>query len=106
MNLVEILEEGVFMVTAIITLVVDRSRIIDVAQEIADIEGVFEVYSVSGRYDLVAIVRTSDSDRLAELVTGRLLKVGGILKSETLVAFRAYSRHDLERMFTIGFEEK
>ena len=94
------------MVTAIIMLDVDRRRIPDVAQEIAAIRGVSEVYSVSGRFDLVAIVRAGGSDELAELVTGRLLKVEGIIRSETMVAFRAYSRHDLERMFTIGFEEK
>ena len=92
--------------TALILLEVERRRIADVAQEMAEIPGVSEVYSVSGRWDLVAVVRTGGSDDLAGLVTGRLLKVDGIIRSETMVAFRAYSRHDLERMFTIGFEER
>jgi DNA-binding Lrp family transcriptional regulator len=65
-------------------------------------EGITEVYSVAGRYDLTVIIRVKDNDQLAELVTNHMLKVEGILKSETLVAFRVHSRHDLESMFSIG----
>ena len=65
-------------------------------------EGVSEVYSVGGRYDLVAIIRVKDNETLAELVTNRMLLVEGITNSETLIAFRVFSRHDLERMFSIG----
>lgn len=58
-----------------------------------------EVYSTAGRYDLAVIVRGENNESLEELITTRLLKVEGIVKSETLIAFRAYSRYDLERMF-------
>jgi DNA-binding Lrp family transcriptional regulator len=92
------------MVTAIILLKVARERIKETAQELSDIEGMSEVFSVSGRYDLIAIARVKDNDELAELVTGKMLKVEGITDSETMLAFRAYSRHDLEGMFSVGFE--
>jgi DNA-binding Lrp family transcriptional regulator len=92
------------MVTAIILLKVARERINDTAQELSGIEGMSEVFSVSGRYDLIAIVRVKDNDELAELVTGRMRKVEGIIESETMLAFRTYSRHDLEGMFSVGFE--
>ena len=69
-----------------------------------DMGGVTEVYSVSGRYDLAAVVRVKDNEPLAELVTSHMLKVEGILKSETMVAFRVYSEHDLEHVFWIGLD--
>ncbi len=68
------------------------------------ISGVSEVFSVGGRYDLVAIIRVASNDEMAELVTQNLLAVDGITDSETLSAFRVFSRHDLERMFSIGLE--
>jgi DNA-binding Lrp family transcriptional regulator len=92
------------MVTAIILLKVARERINDTAQELSDIEGMSEVFSVSGRYDLIAIARIKDNDELSELVTVKMRKVEGITESETMLAFRAYSRHDLEGMFSVGFE--
>ena len=67
-------------------------------------DGVTEVYSVAGRYDLAAIVRANDNDQLAKVVTEKIRAVPGITSSETLIAFRVYSRHDLERMFSIGME--
>jgi DNA-binding Lrp family transcriptional regulator len=91
------------MVTAIILLKVTRERINETAQELSDIEGMSEVFSVSGRYDLIAIARVKDNDELSELVTGKMRKVEGITDSETMLAFRTYSRHDLEGMFAIGF---
>jgi len=91
------------MVTAIILLKVARERINETAQELSDIEGMSEVFSVSGSYDLIAIARVKDNDELAELVTGKMLKVEGITDSQTMLAFRAYSRHDLEGMFSVGF---
>jgi len=91
------------MVTAIILLKVARERINEIAEELADIKGMSEIFSVSGRYDLVAVARVDSTDELAELVTGRMLKVSGITGSETMLAFRAYSRHDLEGMFSVGF---
>ncbi len=90
------------MVTSIILINAERTRINNVAQELADIEGVSEVYSVSGKYDLIAIVRVSSNDELADLVTNELIKVDSILKTETFLAFRAVSKHDLEAMFSIG----
>lgn len=93
------------MVTAVILLKVARERINEIAEALADMRGVSEVFSVSGRYDLVAVARVDRNEDLAELVTGRMLQVGGILDSETMLAFRAYSRHDLEGMFAIGFGE-
>ena len=93
------------MVSAIVLLTVERDRINSVADAIADIEGVSEVYSVAGRYDLVAVVRVKANEDLAKVVTEHIRKVGGITSSETLIAFRVYSRHDLERMFSIGMEK-
>jgi len=92
------------MVSAVVLLNVERGRINEVAETLAEVAGVSEVYSVGGRYDLVAIIRVSDNDALAELVTNRMLLVDGITDSETLIAFRVFSRHDLEAMFSIGME--
>lgn len=91
------------MVTAIILLNVELERINAIASELSDLEGMSEVFSVSGRYDLVAVARVKDNEDLADLVTGRMLKVSGITASETMLAFRAFSRHDLEGMFAVGF---
>jgi DNA-binding Lrp family transcriptional regulator len=96
---------GIAMVTAIILLNVDRERINETAQELSDIKGMSEVFSVSGRYDLVAIARINSNEELAELVTNKMLKIKGIIGSETMLAFRTYSRHDLEGMFSVGFEK-
>jgi DNA-binding Lrp family transcriptional regulator len=93
------------MVNAIVLLRVKRDRINEVAQELVEIQGVSEVYSVAGQFDLVAILRARDDEQFANIVTEGMLKVDGIKSSETLIAFRAYSRHDLERMFSVGMEE-
>lgn len=93
------------MVTAIVLLTVERDRINPVAEAITEMEGVTEVYSVGGRVDLVVIIRVVDNEQLAVLVTDRLLKVEGIKSSETLIAFKVFSRHDLESMFAIGLED-
>ncbi|GAB4483918.1 MAG: Lrp/AsnC ligand binding domain-containing protein [Thermodesulfovibrionales bacterium] len=90
------------MVTSIILIHAERSKINEVAEKLADVEGISEVYSVSGAYDLVAIARVKTNDDLAELVAKKLLAVDAILKSETMLAFRAFSRHDLAAMFSIG----
>ena len=87
-----------------VLLKVERSLINEVAEELCQIEGVSEVYSVAGQYDLVGIIRVSNNDELAKVVTSRMLKIEGITSSETLIAFRVYSRYDLERMFSIGVE--
>jgi DNA-binding Lrp family transcriptional regulator len=93
------------VLSAIVLLTVERDRINQVAETIADIDGVSEVYSIAGRYDLAAIIRVKSNEDLAKVVTGRIRNVGGITRSETLMAFRVYSRHDLERMFSIGMDE-
>lgn len=92
------------MVNSIVLLKVGRGLVNDVAAALAELNGVAEVYSVGGQYDLVAILRVADNDALAELVTERMLKVEGITYTETLIAFRAFSRHDLESMFSLGME--
>ena len=93
------------MVTAIVLLVVERDKINEVAGKLTDMKGITEVYSVGGRVDLVAILRVKDNEELAELVTEHMLKVRGIISSETLIAFKVYSRHDLESMFSIGLNK-
>lgn len=90
------------MVTAIVLLQVERNKVGDVAEKLAAMDGITEVYSVAGRHDLAAIVRVPDNEAMAALITGRMLKVAGITRSETLIAFRVHSKHDLESMFSIG----
>lgn len=89
------------MVTSIILINAELSRINDIAEELAGIDGISEVYSVSGTFDLIAIARVKTNDELSHLVTSELKKVKGIVRTETMLAFRAYSRHDLEAMFSI-----
>jgi DNA-binding Lrp family transcriptional regulator len=90
------------MVTSIILINAERNRINEVAEKLQEINGISEVYSVSGKYDLVAIVRVKTNEDLADLVTKQMLAMDGIVKTETMLAFQAYSRHDLEAMFTVG----
>lgn len=90
------------MVTAIVFVTADTERIPEVAQAIADLEGVTEVYSVTGAIDLVVMVRVRELEELSDVVSDRLSKVSGILSTETHIAFRAYSRHDLEAAFSLG----
>lgn len=89
------------MVTSIILLNVKRDKVNDIAEQLADVNGISEVYSVTGIYDLVAIARVNTNEELAGLVTGELLKIDGIEKSDTMLAFKAYSKHDLEAMFSL-----
>ena len=70
--------------------------------ELADIEGVAEAYSVTGEWDFVAIIRVREHEQLARLVTGRISQLDGVTRTHTMVAFEAYSRHDLEALFSIG----
>lgn len=92
------------MVSTVVLINVEPDKINTVAQAIAEIGGVSEVFSVAGRFDLVAIVRVKNNERMAEVVTERMLEVPGIIRSETLIAFRAFSKHDLESMFSLGME--
>jgi DNA-binding Lrp family transcriptional regulator len=93
------------MVNAVILLMVDKSKVNEVAMKLVELPGISEVYSVAGHYDLVAIVRVRENDQIAEAVTNHMLQIEGIQRSETLIAFRAFSRHDLEAMFSVGMEE-
>ncbi len=92
------------MITAIVFVKADVARIPEVAQQIADLDGVSEVYSVTGTVDLIAMVRVHTIDQVADTVSDRLNKVPGVEGTETHVAFRAYSTHDLEAAFAIGAE--
>lgn len=93
------------MVSAVILLVVEKSRVNEVAEQLVDLQGITEVYSVAGQYDLVAIARVRDNDGIADAVTRQMLKIDGIVRSETLISFRVFSRYDLERIFSIGADE-
>jgi DNA-binding Lrp family transcriptional regulator len=93
-------DEG--MVTAIVFVKAEVAKIPEVAEAIAALPGVSEVYSVTGAIDLIVIVRVSSHDQVAEVVADRLNKVTGVLSTETHIAFRAYSQHDLEAAFSLG----
>lgn len=93
------------MVSAVILLVVEKSRINEVAEQLVELAAITEVYSVAGQYDLVAVARVADNEAIATAVTNQMLKIEGIIRTETLIAFRAYSRYNLERMFSIGMDE-
>lgn len=93
------------MVSAVILLVVEKSKINEVADQLVELAGITEVYSVAGQYDLVAVARVRDNEGIAAAVTNHMLKIEGILRTETLIAFRAFSRYNLERMFSVGLEE-
>lgn len=90
------------MVTAIVLMNIHRGRVNEVAEALAGLDGVSEVYSVAGSYDAVAIVRVAHNDDLATLVNEHVARVDGIERTETMLAFRGYSRHDLESMFSVG----
>ncbi|ASO22187.1 DNA-binding Lrp family transcriptional regulator [Actinoalloteichus hoggarensis] len=90
------------MITAFVLVNAVADRIPEAAQEIADIEGVDEVYSCSGEVDLVVLVRVAEHADLAALIPGRIGKVDGVLNTDTHIAFRSYSRRDAEESFSIG----
>jgi DNA-binding Lrp family transcriptional regulator len=93
------------VITAIVMVSVEADQIPEVAEAIAAIDGVSEVYSVAGDVDLIAIVRVREFEAIAEVIAGKLSKVPGVVHTDTHIAFRAYSRHDLESTFSIGLEE-
>ena len=92
------------MITAIVMIAVEAARIPEVATAIADLDGVSEVYSVAGDADLIAIVRVREFDAIADVIAGRLSKIEGVVHTDTHIAFRAYSRHDLDATFSLGIE--
>ncbi len=87
------------MLTAIILMQLKPDLIDKVAEAVADIEGVSEVYSVTGDWDLAAIVRVKKSEKLSEVVTGHICRIEGILRTNTMLAFRAYGKADLDYLF-------
>ena len=93
------------MVTAIVMIKADIQLIPEVAESIAQIPEVSEVYSVTGDFDLVAMVRVRVHEELADVIPGNLNKVPGVIATQTHIAFRTYSRHDLEAAFAIGLAD-
>ncbi len=94
------------MFTAFVMIQAERRRMQDVARQLAEIPGVAEVYSVTGEWDIIAVLRLKDYNDLAEIVTGRMVEVPGIVRTNTHLAFRAFPQSLLERSFSVGLEEE
>jgi DNA-binding Lrp family transcriptional regulator len=92
------------MITAIVFLKAEVARIPEVAEAVAGLDGVSEVYSVTGQIDLIAMVRVRQHEEVAEVVADQINKVPGVLETETHIAFRSYSSHDLETAFSLGLD--
>jgi DNA-binding Lrp family transcriptional regulator len=90
------------MVTAFVLIDAEPARVAGLAEEVAAVEGVAEAYSVAGQADVVAVIRVRRLEDLAEVVTGRLHALAGVADTRTLVAFRSYSRKDLDTMWELG----
>lgn len=90
------------MITAVVLITAERGALPKVGEELAAIPGVSEVYSVTGEIDFVAMVRAREHDELADIVTRRIAQLPGVARTHTHVAFRAYSKHDLESVFGLG----
>jgi DNA-binding Lrp family transcriptional regulator len=93
------------VITAIVLVHVEADRIPEVAEAITDLDGVSEVYSVTGGADLIAMVRVREHEELADVIADRLSKISGVRSTETHIAFRTYSKHDLEAAFSLGLED-
>jgi DNA-binding Lrp family transcriptional regulator len=90
------------MIHAVVLIGADRSVLPTLGGELADIEGVAEAYSVTGEWDFVAILRLREPEQLAQVVTGSISQLNGVVRTQTMVAFETFSRHDLEALFSIG----
>ena len=90
------------MTTAVVLIEAEREAIQTLGGQLADVEGVGEAYSVTGEWDFVALVRVQRHEQLAEVITGEIVKLPGVSRTQTMVAFEVFSRHDLEAMFSIG----
>ena len=90
------------MTHAIVLIQAESSKLGSLGSELAGIEGVAEAYSVTGEWDFVAILRLREQDQLAQVVTGSMSQLDGVRRTQTMVAFEAYSRHDLEALFSVG----
>jgi DNA-binding Lrp family transcriptional regulator len=87
---------------AIVLIQADRTALATLGGELADLDGVAEAYSVTGEWDFVAVVRLREHEQLAQVVTGRLSQLQGVVRTHTMVAFEVYSKHDLEALFSVG----
>jgi DNA-binding Lrp family transcriptional regulator len=87
---------------AIVLIQADRSALATLGGELADLEGVAEAYSVTGEWDFVAVLRLREPEQLAQVVTGQISQLAGVVRTHTMVAFEVYSRHDLEALFSVG----
>ncbi len=92
------------MVHAFVLIDAEPARVADLAVELAEVDGVAEVYSVAGHADIVAVVRVRQHDQLAQVVTRGISQLAGVIDTRTLIAFQAYSRHDLEAVWDLGAE--
>jgi DNA-binding Lrp family transcriptional regulator len=90
------------VIHAIVLIEAEQSALATLGGELADIDGVAEAYSVTGEWDFVAVLRLREHDQLAQLVTDRISGLAGVERTHTMVAFEAYSRHDLEALFSVG----
>lgn len=94
------------MITAVVLITAERTALADLGEKLAEVEGVSEVYSVTGDIDFVAMVRARQHDELAEIVTRRIAQIPGVARTHTHVAFKMFSRHDLESVFAIGADSR
>jgi DNA-binding Lrp family transcriptional regulator len=90
------------LIHAIVLVGAERPALSTLGGELADIDGVAEAYSVTGEWDFVAILRLRDPEQLAQVVTGTISQLAGVARTQTMVAFEVFSRHDLEALFSVG----
>jgi DNA-binding Lrp family transcriptional regulator len=92
------------MVTAVVLIKAETDKVPELAQKMAELDGVSEVFSVAGQYDLVALVRVRENEELAHVISEKMRKLPGITSSETLISFKVYSRKDIEAAFQLGLD--
>jgi DNA-binding Lrp family transcriptional regulator len=92
------------MVTAVVLIKAETDKVPELAQTMAELEGVTEVFSVAGQYDLVALVRVRENEQLAHVISERMRKLPGITSSETLISFKVFSKKDIEAAFQLGLD--
>lgn len=92
------------MATAIVLIKAETRRVPDLADQIAEMAGVEEVFSVAGRFDLVAVVKVARNEDLADVISNKMRRLDGIVETETMIAFRAYSKQELEAGFELGLD--
>jgi DNA-binding Lrp family transcriptional regulator len=90
------------MITAVVLIEADRDQYAKLGAVLADVSGVAEAYSVTGGWDFVALVRVPRHEMLATVISDRIANLPGVTRTQTMVAFEAFSKHDLEAMFDVG----